>query len=141
MCTIAVGGAMVMLEKYGVDNTISGLWIGAFALSSGLMVNNWLKKREFDFKASSFFVLFITYGSIVVPLYMADIIGHPEKTLWGIDKIILGMILGSMFFYLGHLLYIEIRVRFGKPWFPFQKIAMPLLPLIILSIIFYLITK
>lgn len=142
ICTLAVGGALVLLEKYGVDNTISGLWIGGFMLSSSLWAINWIKKNEWDFKGMEPLVLIFFYGSLILPLYMKDIIGLPDKMLWGIDKTLLGIFIGSVFFHLGHIIYLKIKERNGgKPWFPFQRVVMPIFPLIILSVIFYLITK
>lgn len=142
ICTLAVGSALVLLEKYGVDNTISGLWIGGFMLSSSLWAINWLKKKEWDFKGMEPLILIFFYGSLILPLYMKDIIGLPDKMLWGVDKTLLGITIGSIFFHLGHITYLRIKEKNdGKPWFPFQRVVMPIAPLIILSIVFYFITK
>ncbi len=142
VCTIAVGGALVLLERYGVDNIISGLWFGGLAVSVSFWTCNWLKKKDWlsGFTPSLVFIFY--YTSIVVPLYMNHMIGLQNKKFWGIDKIVLGMAIGSLFFYLGDLLYRKIKSRNnGKAWFPFQRVVMPILPLILLTIVFYFITR
>lgn len=142
ICTLAIGSALVLLEKYGVDNTITGLWIGGFMLSSSLWAINWMKKKEWDFKGMEPLILIFFYGSLILPLYMKDIIGLPDKMLWGIDKTLLGIIVGSIFFHLGYITYSRIKEsNGGKPWFPFQRVVMPITPLVILSVVFYFITK
>jgi hypothetical protein len=142
VCTIAVGSALVLLEKYGVDNTITGLWIGGFMLSSSLWAINSMKKKEWDFRGIEPIILIFFYGSLIVPLYMEKIIGLPSKMLWGVDKTLLGIFIGSIFFHLGYLTYLKIKEKNGgKPWFPFQRVVMPISPLIILSIVFYFITR
>lgn len=142
ICTLAVGGALVLLEKFGVDNTISGVWIGGFLLSTSLWAINWLRKKEWDFKWMEPIIIIFFYGSLIIPLYWKDIIGSPDKMLWGVDKVFLGVFFGSIFFHLGYVAYLKIKEKNGgKPWFPFQRVAMPIFPLIILSIVFYFITK
>lgn len=142
VCTVAVGSTLVLLEKYGVDNTISGLWIGGLLISTSFWTINFLKKKKWDFKGMVPLVILFYYISTIMPLYYYDLIGLPNKMIWGMDKVLVGVILGTIFFMLGHLSYVKIKAaNNGKAWFPFQKVAMPMLPLAILSIIFYFITR
>ncbi len=142
VCTLAVGGALVLLERFGVDNTISGLWIGGFLLSSSLWAINWIRKKKYEFKGFVPLVLIFFYGSLILPLYAKNIIGASDRLFWGVDKTLVGIGLGSIFFYFGHIGYLEIKKRNGgKPWFPFQKVLMPIAPLVVLSAIFYFITE
>jgi len=142
ICTIAVGGTLVLLERFGVDNTVSGLWIGALSLSMIYWTNDWLKARRYYTKLIGLLVHLFYYGSIIIPLWMTGIIGQPEKRIWGIDKVIVGMALGSILFFGGVWLADVIKKNNNnKVYFPFQKIVISLVPLIILSIIFFLATR
>jgi hypothetical protein len=142
VCTIAVGSTLVLLEKWGVDNTVSGLWIGGLLISTSFWTINFLKKKKWDFKGMVPLVILFYYISTIMPLYYYDLIGLPSKMIWGLDKVLVGVILGTIFFMLGHIVYTKIKAaNNGRAWFPFQKVVMPILPLAILSVIFYFITK
>ena len=62
--------------------------------------------------------------------------------IWGMDKILFGIVIGSVVFLAGNLTYEYLKKsNNNKAQFPFQKIILPVAPLIILSFIFYFITK
>ena len=64
-----------------------------------------------------------------------------EAATW-LDKLLLGTIVGSFGFWAGAEWYYYLKEKnHGHAYFPFQKVVMPISPLIILSIIFYFITK
>ena len=142
VCTIAVGAGLVLAEEYGIDNTVSGVWIGGLMLSMIYWTIDYLRKRKWDFKFSWIATTVLYYGMLLPPLYAKHVIGSPFKTIWGIDKVIVGIIFGTIFFYAGVTLYEMIkRKNNGHAWFPFQKVVMPVLFLAIISLIFYLITR
>jgi hypothetical protein len=141
ICTVAVGAGVGLSRWLGIDDTITGIWIGGLTVSLIIWTINWLKKKDINFKSRGLVVLLSYYLLIVAPLYFSGIIGHPYNTLWNLDKLVLGIVLGSVFFFLGNWSYNVIKQKRGRAFFPFQKVAMPILPLIILSLIFYFITK
>ena len=47
LCTGAVGAAAVTANYYGLDNSIIGIFIGAFAISTGLWFGLKVKKKYF----------------------------------------------------------------------------------------------
>jgi hypothetical protein len=62
--------------------------------------------------------------------------------LWGMDRILLGMMIGSIVFFVAAVSYNQLKKNNkDHAYFPFQKVIMPLVSLIILSVIFYIITK
>ena len=68
--------------------------------------------------------------------------GHKLNTLWGIDKLAIGIIIGSIGFFGIQMVYNKMKeTNGGHPYFPFQKVAMPVGLLSLLSIVFYFITK
>jgi NAD/NADP transhydrogenase beta subunit len=68
--------------------------------------------------------------------------GHALNKIWGIDKILLGIIVGSVIFFSGAISYGWLkRKNSDKAYFPFQKIIMPVLSLIILSMVFWLYSR
>lgn len=149
VCTVAVAGGLGLSRYFGVDDTISGIWIGGLILSSSLWLINWLYKRNY-FKyvknlkvllPIKYLIIIIMYLLVLGPLAWKDIIGHPFNTVWGIDKLIVGIVVGSAAFWLAVWLDRKVRETSGKQLFNFQKIILPIFFLVILSIIMYLVTK
>jgi hypothetical protein len=141
VCTIAVVGCLGLSRWLGIDDTISGLWIGGLIISTVMWTIDWMNKKDIHFKARKISILAGYYIFIFVPLYFSNIIGHPYDRIFGVDKLIFGTIFGSIFFYIGAKTYEYLkRKNNGHAYFPFQKVVMPIMPLIILSIIFYFLT-
>jgi hypothetical protein len=142
LCTVAVGAAFGVTHWLDIDDTITGLWIGGLTVSLIMWTLYWLDSKDLRFKGRKIIITLVYYLIIVVPLYPLNMIGKPFNTLWGIDKLLLGIILGSVFFLIGGIWYVDLKRRHNnRAYFPFQKVVMPITPLIILSIIFYFITK
>ncbi|MFA7254283.1 MAG: hypothetical protein WC107_07100 [Patescibacteria group bacterium] len=143
VCTVAAAAAVGLSRWLGVDDTISGLWIGGLTISAIGWTINWLRKKKINFWWSNLLVALVYYGMIMIPFYKIDIISfHPSNLLWGVDKLFLGIIIGSLFFVLGNFLYQYVKEKNGgHAHFPFEKIVFPVTPLLILSLTFYLITK
>lgn len=142
VCTIAVGAGVGFSRWLGIDDTITGLWIGGFTVSLITWTLNWLSFKKIDFKYKVPLVSLAYFALIFLPLSWIDIIGHPLNRFLGIDKLVLGMILGSVSFWIGGMSYNKLKIRNNnRAHFPFQKVVMPVAPLVILSIIFYFLTK
>jgi hypothetical protein len=142
VCTIAVGAGVGLTRYFGVDDTITGVWIGGLTVSMIMWTINWLNGKNIKFIGRKIITTVAYYALIVLPLFYTGIMGHPLNKMWGIDKLLVGIILGSVFFFIfGEWYQVLKRKNGGKAHFPFQKVAMPVLPLVILSIIFYFITR
>ena len=147
VCTIAVGAGVELSRWLGIDDVISGLWIGGLIVSFITWTIDWLDKKKINFRGKKTAVALIWYSLTVFPLYATGIIGNPAHTLFclcgfNFDKMLLGIIVGSLAFYCGAIWYFYLKEKnSGRAYFPFQKVVMPLAPLILLSIIFYFLTK
>jgi hypothetical protein len=143
LCTIAVGAGIGFSRWLGVDDIITGLWLGGLIVSLISWTLNWFNKKKINFAGKKIITILSYYILIFVPLYFfTDILNHPLNRILGIDKIIFGVTIGSIAFYLTNLLYEYLKKKNNnRAHFPFQKIVMPVLALIILSAVFYFITK
>lgn len=142
ICTIAVGAGLGFSRYLGIDDTVTGLWVGALILSSAFWTASWLKSKSWriPYKTASSVIFF--YLLVIPPLYWMGMIGHPENTMLGIDKILLGTAVGSIVFILGVLLDKYLRtLNEGKVFIYFQRVICPVLLLSIFSVIFFLITN
>jgi len=142
VCTVAVVGGIGLSRWLGVDDSITGIWIGAALMSMSLWTINWLDSKKIKFYGRKILIFLVIYVSVIWPLYGLNIMGHPINVLWGIDKLLLGMTLGSLIFIIFALLYLFLKKKNnGHAHFAFEKIVLVLVPLLITSGIFYLITK
>ncbi len=141
VCTVAVAGGVGLSRYFGVDDIITGLWIGALLVALTIWTLEWLKKKNVRFWGEKTLTTIIYYAMVALPLYWNDIIGHPLNKIWGVDKLMLGIFIGSIFFFVGGIAHFRLKDARGKVLFPFQKVVFAITPLIILSGIFYFLTR
>lgn len=142
LCTIAVGAGVGFSRWLGVDDLIAGLWIGGLIVSLIIWTENWLEKKNIRFKRRVFISVLIYYAVVIIPLYYLGIIGDTANTFyffkWGLDKLLVGIVAGSISFWFGASWYYYLKEKNGgRAYFPFQKVVMPISPLVLLSLIFY----
>ena len=142
ICVVAVGAGVGIAEEFGVDDVIIGLWIGALILAIGWWTINWLVKKNWCFRGCGPATLVSYYLLTIIPLYYSGFIGKTLNKIWGIDKLLLGIVLGSVLFYAGERLHFYFKAKNNdRVYFPFQKVAAPLAVLIAASLLFYFFNK
>lgn len=144
VCVIAVGAGLGLSEYLGIDDTIAGVWIGGLLISLIIWTINWLNKKNWLFgnkDLRDILIVILYYGLTLWPLWGKGFIGNPAHRLWGLDKLMLGVAAGSVGFLILTLWYDRIKKRRGRAHFPFQKVAMPVSALIVLSLVFYFLTR
>jgi hypothetical protein len=98
----------------------------------------WLNKKKVKFLFRKPLVFIFWYGLTIFPLMKIGIIGHPQNKFLGIDKLIFGIFSGTVVFLFSILFENYLRKKNqGKAYFKFQKVLIPILFLIILSLIFW----
>ena len=138
VCTIAVGAGLGLAEYFGIDDSISGLWIGALIVSMSLWTIDWLNRKNIRFKGRKILIFLGYYIVVILPLWLKGKIGHPYNKLCGVDKLLLGIILGSFLFSAGVIFHNYLRKRNNNiSYFKGQKIAFAIAPLVVASIILY----
>jgi hypothetical protein len=142
VCVVAVTGGLGISRWIGIDDFISAIWIGGLCLSVTAWTWSYLKKKQKLNAVTGFFVLFLVYFSALVPLYKFNFINIPGNTLWNLDKIILGVIVGTIVFWLGAFTHSWLKKKNeGKVYFPFQRVALPVGFLLLASVGYYLYCK
>jgi hypothetical protein len=145
VCILAVGAGLGLSRYLGIDDTITGLWIGGLTVAMIMWTINWVRPKIKKVKTIPFWNILIIiayYAMIAWPLTTQNFIGHPLNVIWGIDKIILGISLGSLLFWGISELYLYLKKENnGHAYFPFQKVVMPFGALAFMSLIFYLLTR
>lgn len=128
VCIVTVGGGLLIAKKLGIDDLLVAIWISALNTALSFWIARSMKQRVLKNPLLWTFGLFITS---VAYLYFSKQIGHPTNKLWGLDKVMFGMVIGLVV----SLVAIGIdqllrRTHNGKVYFPYQKVIVPLLLLI-----------
>jgi hypothetical protein len=147
VCTVAVVGGIELSRYLGVDDSITGLWVGGLTVSLIFWTIDWMNRKNIRFKGRKILIAVGYYALVVLPLYFLKII-HLRLPRYetfcncGIDKMTVGLASGSIVFLAGALFYNYLKEKNGgHAHFPYEKVVLPIAPLIILSIVFYFLTK
>lgn len=143
VCTVTVIAGLGISRLLGIDDLVTSIWIGGFILSFSFITINWIAKKwpKLNSKYYYFPTIVLMYIFVFIPLKLDHIIGVKLNSIWGMDKIIFGIIIGSIVFLIGVWADKFQRKKFKKIFFPFQKVVFPVLALFIASLVFYFITK
>jgi hypothetical protein len=106
-----------------------------------MWTNEWLEKKNIKFFGRDIITAAIYYATVIWPLHSIEVIGNEYHTIWGFDKLILTIFIGSASFFFFEKWYRAMRAERGKSLFRYQKIVWAILPLIILSVIFFFLTR
>ena len=141
VCTVAVGVGVGFMRYLGVDDVITGLWYGGFIVSSILWTVDWLSKKGRKFKYMTACVGALYMLLFVAPLYYPmRLIGLEGNVLFGVDRLLFGIVEGMVVFILAVLSEKHLRnLNNGKRVFPGQKVVVPVVYLILSSVIMWLI--
>ena len=140
LCTAAVGTGLLVTRLYGVDDTVVGVWIGAFVVSTALWFGKLIERKYRRLPLHDLILIISGLALTVVPLYYAGLMGM-ESRLWGVNKLLLGILVGCLVAYSGISVSGKIKERRGKILFPFQTIAITLASLILVSFVFWYFVK
>lgn len=156
-CPLCVGGAALGLSVarfFGIDDSISGVWLaallGAISFWSERPIAAKIKSASlkkylrpalyliiFGFTIWTFYA-FNDYAIEKLKFYLLNL--H-AGTIIGLPKLIFGMVVGGILFYLVDFLDDTLIKRNGKVYFPYQRVIVSLGASLILSLILYLVVN
>ncbi len=139
LCTVAVAGGLEISRMLGVDDLISAIWIGGLTVSLAFWLADYFSKKNWLLPFWREVVSLIIFYLLVIPyLFWSKAIGKIGNTFLGFDKIILGIVIGSLAFFLGVFFDHFLRkINGGKIIFYYQKVIIPVFFLALVSLIFY----
>lgn len=137
ICTVGLAAGVGLSRWLKVDDVISGLWIGALILALSIWTFNWLLKKK---DKKPFWILIICvvvwYLLTFVPFYYTGMLNVECQKIIGLNRLVFGAGLGVLVAAIA--LWLENFARKGiekKRLFPFQKVIIPIVILLIASII------
>lgn len=141
VCTIAVAAGVGVLRELGVDDTLTGIWLGALIVSAIMWTIDYLNRKNVHFLFRKLLVIVLFYALFLIPLYYLHIMGTGNVIL-GIDRLLFGTILGTIIFILAVAsdAYLR-RINDGQIAVSYQKVWVPVVLLTISSIIAYLLLR
>ncbi len=138
VCTIAIGASLSIARKMGVDDCIVGVWGGALLAIIGYWIIRWFDKKKWHFPFRNAVLMTLSVGSIGF-MYMGEL--HYDPSVIGIlyiDSFLFATILGAGVFILAIHFYEWMKIKNGgHAHFPFEKVVIPVLSVLLLSLAFY----
>lgn len=149
-CPLCVGGAaagLTLSRLLGIDDSITGVWLAALTGALAFWTDSWLsKKRKISFAKPLIYIGF--FGFLIWPLYAFNdyfltafkfvLINKHAGQIFGVDKLTFGILSGGIIFYLVDLVDDLLIKRHGKVYFQFQRVIVPLLAMLALSLGIYI---
>jgi hypothetical protein len=132
LCPITIAGGLWLSRILGIDDLTLGLWIGALILSVAVQINKYLIKKGKNFPLSFWVILIVLTLLSFLPIY--------SKLDWvnvfcGLPRVISGSILGMVVLALSDWLnnWFLKKYHEGKVYFPYQRVIVPIIFLILSS--------
>lgn len=140
-CPLCVAGAaagITLTRWIGVDDSITGVWLGAFLGAVAFWTDNIVsKKRKFPFSKPLFYIAIVALT--LWSFYKFQLVIRMSQ-IFGLDKLTFGILAGATLFYLVDVVDNLIIKKYGRVFFPYQRIIVSLGSILILSlVVFYLI--
>ena len=145
VCTIAIGAGLEGMRILGVKDVLTGIWAGGLTVSLIGWTANYMRKH--GVKNIFWYILnIVLYVGLLAGVYFFPannpIVKWWDNCMWGIDQFLLGILVGATTFVVMELWYLHIKKKHGgHALFPFQKVVMPFVGLLIMTGIFWAIIK
>ncbi|MDR1207032.1 MAG: hypothetical protein LBK26_01305 [Rickettsiales bacterium] len=136
VCTVAVGAGLEGARLLGLDDVITGIWAGGFTLVLVFWTAKYMNRKGVH-NGLWYLLAFVAYYALVAGVYWLPGIEFGVNSLWGIDKFMLGVIVGTVVLYIAERWNAGIIKRNnGKSRFKMQKVILPMGALLLVSAVF-----
>lgn len=144
-CPLCVAGAAVgvsLTRWIGIDDSITGVWIAALLGSMSFWFYSWLLGKKIEGvnkykKILKPLIYILVWGSTLWSFYRFQLIIRMTQ-IFGFDKLTFGMMTGGILFYLVDIGDNYLIKKAGKVYFPYQRVAVSLGSMVILSLVIYI---
>ncbi len=139
LCVAGAAGGITLARLFGIDDSITGVWIGALIGATSFWSEKFIYKR---FKVLPLPILrqllyFVYFALTIASFYQFNLVVKMGD-IFGIHKLIFGMIAGGIVFYLVDLVDDFVIRNNSKVFFPYQRVVVSLGSMVILSIGIYI---
>ncbi len=135
VCVVGAAAGLTLTRWIGVDDSVSGIWIGAILGATSFWLYSWLlaKKTEKIEKFKNILkpaIYLIIFASTIWSFYQFNLVIRMSQ-IFGFDKLTFGIVTGGILFYVVD----SIKI---KHYFNYQRIVISLGSLTIWSLILYI---
>lgn len=135
VCAIAIGASLEIARYFGVSDNVVGLWSGALMALIGYFTILWFNKKNWKFKGRDIVAMLLSLAMIGF-MYIGEIQYSP-KILGFLDPFLFSSIIGFITFVASQKIYQWLKDKNGgHAHFPFEKVALPVVMLFLLSLWF-----
>lgn len=137
VCTVAVGASLEIARSYGVDDSIVGVWSGAMLVIIGYWTLKWFDKKGWYFYGRDFIVLALSVAMIGF-MYVSELQYTPQIIgIFYLDGFLFSTLVGALVMVYSSKFYLWMKARNGgHAHFPFEKVVVPVIALILASAYF-----
>lgn len=137
VCTIAVGASLEIARRFGVDDSVIGIWAGAFLTLVGFWTIKWFDKKGWNFKGRDFTIIAVSVAMIGF-MYVSELPYDPKPILFlYIDPFLFSTIIGALVLIWSSDFYQWMKAKNGgHAHFPFEKVVVPVAALALVSLYF-----
>ena len=135
VCTIAVGAGLDIARRLGVPDSIVGLWAGALLTLLGYWMLKWMDKKNWHFRGRDTIVIVLSVAMIGF-VYLGTVRYNPVSICGAfvMDPVLFGTICGALIFVgMGKLYQWMKNKNGGHAHFPFEKVVLPVVALVLAS--------
>jgi len=139
VCTIAVGASLEVARRLGVDDSVVGVWAGAFLVLLGYWTIKWFDKKNWHFAYRDAIIIILSVAMIGF-MYLGKLTYHSEVVgfIFYLDPFLYSVIVGAVVFILASNFYQWMKKKNGgHAHFPFEKVFVPVVALALASAYFY----
>ena len=134
VCTVAMGAFLGISRALGISDNATGVWIGGLLLMTYYFTIKFVEYKKWTFK---FYHIFWGLMTLCLVPVMYNFVQYKFDTFFGIDAFLISMICGAFAFWLSQFIYQIMKNANGRhAHFPFEKVVMAVIFLLITSIIF-----
>ncbi len=138
ICTIAVGASLEIARRLGVDDAVVGVWAGALLVMLGFWTIRWFEKKNWNFWGRDFWLITLSV-SMIGFIYINELVYTPQPILvFYLDPFLFSTLVGAFVMYYSSELYQVMKAKNGgHAHFPFEKVVIPVVALLLVSAYFY----
>jgi|SRR3990170_9014424 len=141
LCVAGAGAGLSLSRLLGIDDSITGVWLGAFLGAISFWTETLIKKRFLKGKSGPKSLVLLRpllylgiFLSSLWSFYKFNLVNKHAGNIFGIDKLTFGIVSGGILFYLVDMVDDAIIKRKGKVLFPYQRIIVSLGSILVLSL-------
>ena len=139
LCVAGAAGGLTLTRIVGIDDSISGVWIGALIGSMSFWSEKIIYKKIKILPLSilRLIMYFVFFTLTIASFYQFKLVIRMGD-IFGFDKLTFGIVSGGILFYLVDLVDDYIIKKNSKVFFPYQRVVVSLGSMLVLSIAIYI---